>query len=91
MIDINGTTHFKNVNNCLNINIVTSGGQSSNLYFNVVHFSTPLLIKHLWQLKAVFFLHWCLICTLLLINDEQPLHYQASPKQQGLIKATSLT
>ena len=33
---------FKNVNNCLNINIYsyleTSGGQSSNLYLNVVHF-----------------------------------------------------
>ena len=36
----NGT--FKNVNNCLNTNIysylVTSGGQSSNLYLNAVHF-----------------------------------------------------
>jgi hypothetical protein len=33
---------FKNVNNCLNINIYlhleTSGGQSSNLYLNAVHF-----------------------------------------------------
>jgi len=33
---------FKNVNNCLNTNtysyLETSGGQSSNLYFNVVHF-----------------------------------------------------
>ncbi len=33
---------FKNVNNCLNTNIYsyleTSGGQSSNLYLNVVHF-----------------------------------------------------
>ncbi len=33
---------LKNVNNCLNTNIysylVTSGGQSSNLYINVVHF-----------------------------------------------------
>jgi len=32
----------KNVNNCLNIiiyfNLETSGGQSSNLYLNVVHF-----------------------------------------------------
>ncbi len=38
----NGTTHFKNVNNYLNTNIYsyleTSGGQSSNLYLNVVHF-----------------------------------------------------
>jgi hypothetical protein len=33
---------LKNVNNCLNTNIYsyleTSGGQSSNLHFNVVHF-----------------------------------------------------
>jgi hypothetical protein len=34
----NGTACFKNVNNCLNTNLGTSGGQSSNLYFNVVHF-----------------------------------------------------
>jgi hypothetical protein len=37
-----GTAHFKNVNNCLNTNIYsyleTTGGQSSNLYLNVVHF-----------------------------------------------------
>ncbi len=33
---------LKNLNNCLNTNIYsyleTSGGQSYNLYFNVVHF-----------------------------------------------------
>ena len=29
-------------------------------------FSTPAFIRHLWQLKAVVFLHWCLICPLLL-------------------------
>jgi len=37
-----GSAHFKNVNNCLNTKISsyleTSGGQSSNLYVNVVHF-----------------------------------------------------
>ncbi len=36
---------FKNVNICLNTNIYsyleTSGGQSSNLYLNVVHFFNP--------------------------------------------------
>ncbi len=35
---------LKNVNNCLNTNIYsyleTSGGQSYDLYLNVVHFST---------------------------------------------------
>ena len=38
----NGTVHFKNVNNCLNTKfhsyLETPDGQSSNLYFNVVHF-----------------------------------------------------
>jgi len=24
-------------------------------------FPTPVLIRHLWQLKTVVFLHWCLI------------------------------
>jgi len=38
---INGTARSKNVNNCFNADIYsyleTSGGQSSNLYLNVVH------------------------------------------------------
>jgi hypothetical protein len=38
----NGTADIKNANNCLNTNIYsyleTSGGQSSNLYLNVIHF-----------------------------------------------------
>jgi hypothetical protein len=29
-------------------------------------FSTPVLIRHLWQLKTIVFLRWCLICTVLL-------------------------
>ncbi len=57
---------LKNENNCFNINIYsyleTSGIQNYNLYINVVHFSTPLLIRYLWHLKTVVFLHWCLIC-----------------------------
>jgi hypothetical protein len=39
---MNGTACFKKVNNCLSTNIYslleTSGGQSSNVYLNVVHF-----------------------------------------------------
>ncbi len=31
-------------------------------------FSTPVLIRHLWQLNIVAFLHWCLICTVLLVK-----------------------
>ncbi len=61
---------FKNANNYLNTNIYsylkTSGGQSSNLYLNAVHFLTPELIRHLWQLKTFVFLHWCLICAVLI-------------------------
>jgi hypothetical protein len=42
-VDLKMKQHkLKNVNNCLNTNIYsyleTSGGQSSNLYLNVVHF-----------------------------------------------------
>jgi hypothetical protein len=48
---------LKNVNNCLIANIYSylekSGGQSLNPYLNVVHFSTPGLIRNLWQLKTV--------------------------------------
>ncbi len=31
-------------------------------------FSTPVLIRHLWQLKTVVFLHWCLIHVVLLFE-----------------------
>jgi hypothetical protein len=52
---------LKIVNKYLNINIYsyleTSGGKGSNLCLNVVHFSTAVLIRHLWQLKTVAFLH----------------------------------
>ena len=30
--------------------------------FNI---SMPVLIRHLWQLKTVVFIHWCLICRVL--------------------------
>jgi hypothetical protein len=63
---------LKNVNNCLNTNIYsfleTSGGKRSNLYLNVVHFLAPVLIRHLWQLKTVVCLHWCLIHAALLLD-----------------------
>ncbi len=37
----------------------------SNLYFGLVlpYGGWQSLIRHLWQLKTVVFLHWCLICT----------------------------
>ncbi len=34
-------------------------------------FPTPVSIKYLWQLKTVVFLHWCLICTVLLQVDRR--------------------
>jgi hypothetical protein len=38
-------------------------------------FSTPVLIRHLWQLKTVVFLHWCPICAALLPNSKISKHY----------------
>ncbi len=32
-------------------------------------FSTPELIRNLWQLKTAVFLHWCLICAVPLNID----------------------
>ncbi len=61
---------LKIVNNHLNMNIYsyleTSVGQSSHLYFNVVHSFNASVFRHVWQLKTVVFLHWCLIRTVLL-------------------------
>ncbi len=76
---------FENVNSCLNTNIYsyleTSGGQSSNLYLNVAHFLTPVLNRHLWQLKTVVSLHWCLICTVLLTTSKQYYHVMIIQEQ----------
>ncbi len=33
-------------------------------------FSTPVLIRHLWQLKTLVFLHWCLISSILNVNSQ---------------------
>jgi hypothetical protein len=74
-------TMEQNINNCLNTNIYsyleTSGGQSSNLYLHVVHFSTPVLIRKLWQLKTVVFMHSCLIC---IVPLECQINYILNPK-----------
>ncbi len=32
-------------------------------------FSTPVLIRHLWQLKTVIFLHWCLMHAVLFVGE----------------------
>ncbi len=74
---------FKNVNNCLNTNIYsyleTSGGNSCNLYFNVLQFfNTPVLIRHLCQLKTVVFRHRCLKCAVQLVKLSL-VHKQQTP------------
>ncbi len=33
-------------------------------------FSTPVLIRHLWQHKTVVFLHWWLICVVPFLNTK---------------------
>jgi hypothetical protein len=50
---------------CVNTNtysyLETSGGQSSNLYLNVVYFCNTSVNKTSVQLKTVVFLLWCLL------------------------------
>jgi hypothetical protein len=69
---------LRNVNNCWNTNIFsyleTFGGQSSNPHLNIVHFSTPELIRNLWQLKTAVFLHWCIIHVIPFICYKALLH-----------------
>ncbi len=52
---------LKNVYNGMHTNIysylATSGGQNHNNIIMLFIFSTPVLIRHLWQLKTVNFLH----------------------------------
>ncbi len=81
---------LKDLNNCLNMNIYSyleaSGDESSNLYLNFVNFLTPVLIRHLWQLKTVVFLHWCLLRAVLLgllkmcglKSDSQQIHFNTN-------------
>ncbi len=61
----NGTGHFKRCKNCLNTNIYSYLDTSRGQCFSF--FSTPLLIRHLWQLKTVGFLCWCLMHAVLLL------------------------
>ncbi len=74
----NGTTCFKNVNNCLNINFTLTQRHlvvKVLIYIEMLFISsTPVLIRHLWQLKTVISLHWCLIRALLL-HHRIAVHY----------------
>jgi hypothetical protein len=53
--------YLKIANICLNTNMYSYleaySSQTSNLYLNIVHFSTPVLIRNPWQLETVVFLH----------------------------------
>jgi hypothetical protein len=44
----------------------TSRGAHKYNHINMFIFSTPLLIRHLWQLKTVVFLHMCLLSVVVL-------------------------
>jgi hypothetical protein len=67
----NGTARFKKCKQSFECQhysyLKTSDGQSTNLYLNAVHCFNPVLIRHLWQLKTVLFLHWCVVRALLLM------------------------
>jgi hypothetical protein len=66
----NGTASFKNVNNCLNTNIYsyleTSVVQSSNVSMSFI-FSTPVLIRHLWQPKRCFLALVAYTCSIVVV------------------------
>jgi hypothetical protein len=69
---INIKRALKNVINYLNTNIYsyleTSGGQSFNLCFNVVHFLNTSVNKMSVAARTVVFLHWCLLYVALFIS-----------------------
>jgi hypothetical protein len=62
----------------------TSGGQTSNQCLNVAHFFSPVLIRHLWQLETVVFLHWCLILALLLKKHCQSIYFKSKGSNVGV-------
>ncbi len=54
-------------------------------------FSTPVLIRHLWQLKTVVFQHWCLICAVLLRANELDLSFQCRSVARTNVKHTKVS
>ncbi len=64
---------FKNVNICWITKIIfyleILSGRNSNLYLKLF-ILTPVLIRHLWQLKTLVFLHWRLICSVIFNEGE---------------------
>jgi hypothetical protein len=62
---------LKNVKNCLNTknysSLETSDDQSYNLYLYEVHFFNTSVNLPSVAAKTIFFMHWCLICAVLLL------------------------
>ncbi len=47
-------------------------------------FPKPMLIRHLWQLKAVVFLHWYIICAVLLLDISPGLKFVSKGPREPL-------
>jgi hypothetical protein len=70
--EINGIVHFEKCKQLFEYQhflLLTDIRWSKFLYIFKCcsFFSTPVFIRHLWRLKTVVFLHWCLICTVLFL------------------------
>jgi hypothetical protein len=48
-------------------------------------FSTTVLIRHLLQLKTVVFLHWCLICVVILNSASNTINWNTFPVVPSVI------
>ncbi len=57
----------------------------------LVTFPIPVLIRHLWQLKTVVFLHWCLICALLFTKGDSSSKGSIHQKSDNSSKYDSLS
>jgi hypothetical protein len=55
-------------------------------------FSTPVLIRHLWQLQTILFQHWCVICALPLVTKPVRLSYfsYSCPSEPPYVKPLAL-
>ncbi len=79
MLEVGNAIQWAIEPNCFDTNInsylKTSGGQSYKQYLKVVHL-TPVLIRHLWQLKTVVSNTPCFITIIIFVgvryhqNDE---------------------
>jgi hypothetical protein len=54
-------------------------------------FLTPVLIRHLWKLNTVVFLHWCLIHAVLLMFERIIYSFHGSKLTKSVKKKVSKT